>query len=178
MLVVMAAPQFVPSTPIDDARSYRSPDHVPTAWVADRPAELTGRQPAGQRLGFQGPDQGYGLRLAEGFQSRLRLKPGERASDAVRGCLSVALRRASLFGRAPVVHDLTIAFTIFGFLQDAPPDELVALRQRAFDGVGNAAHHYAEGRALVDSVPEATLRMTPEQVAAAFPGRWRELVGA
>jgi hypothetical protein len=26
-------------------------------------------------------------------------------------------------------------------------------------------------------VPETTLRMTPAQVAAAFPGRWKELLG-
>ena len=174
----MAAPHFVPTGPIDEPRGYRSPDHVPGAWMADRPAEVTGRQPHGRRLGFQGPDQGYGLRLAEGFVDRLQLTTGERSDDAVRGCLNVALRRASVFGRAPVVHDLTIAFTIFGFLDASAPDELVALRHKAFEGVGNAAHHYAEGRAVAESVPESTLKMSPEQVAAAYPGRWRELVGA
>ena len=174
----MAAPHFVPTAPVDEPRSYRSPDHVPAAWMPDRPAELTGRQPQGARLGFQGPDQGYGLTLANRFRSRLALQPGESADDAVRGCLNVALRRASLFGRAPVVHDLTIAFTIWGLLDAAAPDDLVAVRRTAFEGLADAAHHYAEGRAVAEGIPEATLRMTPAQVTAAFPARWRELVGA
>ena len=46
--------------------------------------------------------------------------------------LNLALKRASLFGRAPVVHDLEVAFTIWGFLGAAPP-ELVALRRPLFD---------------------------------------------
>ncbi len=52
------------------------------------------------------------------------------------------------------------------------------LRARLFEGVGNTLHHYDEGRELVDMVPEATLRMSPAQVDAAYPQRWKELVGA
>ena len=52
------------------------------------------------------------------------------------------------------------------------------LRLRLFEGVSNTLHHYDEARALVDMVPEATLRMTPAQVAAAYPERWKELLGA
>lgn len=173
----MAAPHFVPTEPVDETRAYRSPRYVPPAWMPDRPGELVGRQPEGSRLGYQGPDQGFGLRLTNGFRGRLQLAAGESADDAVRGCLNVALRRASLYGRAPVVHDLTIAFTMWGFLDANPPAELLARRKAMFAGVGNA-HHYAEGRAIVDSVPEATLRMTPAQVAQAYPARWAELVGA
>jgi len=77
-----------------------------------------------------------------------------------------------------VVHDLTIAFTIWGFLDPAPPADLLALRRVAFDGLGNLAHNYEQSRALVDQVPDTTLRMTPQQVQAAFPERWRELTGA
>lgn len=175
----MAAPQYVPVPPTDRPRSYESPDIVPDAWRADRPGELVGPQPQGTRLGFQGPDQGYALKLAdERFKDRLRLSPGEHAEDAVTGCLGIALRRASMYGRAPVIHDLTIAFTIWGFLDPSPPAELVALRRPAFEGVGHVAHHYAEGRAIADSVPEATLRMTPDQARAAYPADWRALVGA
>jgi hypothetical protein len=173
----MAAPPFVPINPVDRPRGYESPDHVPAPWVPERPAELTGRQPSGRQLGYQGPDQGYALTLAEHFRDRLRLQPGERADDAIRGCLGVALRRASLYGRAPVVHDLTIAFTVWGFLHDDPPADLVTLRRSVFEGVGNVVHHYAEGRAIADLVPEATLRSTPQQVSEAFPSRWRELLG-
>ncbi|MGZ6950373.1 MAG: hypothetical protein ACXVJY_20065, partial [Ilumatobacteraceae bacterium] len=59
-----------------------------------------------------------------------------------------------------------------------PPAELIALRARLFEGVSNTLHHYDEARELVDMVPEPTLRMTPAQVNAAYPDRWKELVGA
>lgn len=172
----MAAPQYVPTSTRDKA--YESPDHVPAAWNGGRPAELSGRQPSGTRLGNQGPDQGFGLILAERFRDKLQLTVGEHADDAITGCLGVALARASLFGRAPVIHDFTVAFTIFGFLDATAPVELVARRRAAFEGVHLVAHHYAEGRAIVDGVPEATLRMTHQQVASAYPARWRELLGA
>jgi hypothetical protein len=172
----MAAPEYVPVPPLDRPRVYESPDVVPEAWVADRPGELDGPQPEGGRLGFQGPDQGYALKLAdEQFRPRLQLGDGEHAEDAVEGCVGIALRRASIYGRAPVIHDLTIAFTIWGFLDPSPPDELVAVRRKAFEGVGHVAHHYAEGRAIVDAVPEATLRMTHTAVTAAYPDQWRQL---
>ena len=129
-------------------------------------------------MGFQGPDQGFAIKIANTFRPRLRLVAGEQVDDAIGGCLGIALRRASMFSRAPVVHDLTVAFTAWGFLDPDPPADLVSLRTTLFTGVANVLHHYAEGRAIVDMTPESTLRMTPQQVAAAYPGRWRELVGA
>jgi hypothetical protein len=173
----MAAPEYVPVSPVARPRSYESPDHVPDAWVADRPGEVVGAQPVGARLGYQGPDQGYALKLAdEELKPRLQLADGEHATDAVTGCVGIAMRRASMYGRAPTIHDLTIAFTIWGYLDPSPPGELVELRRRVFVGVGHVTHHYAEGRAIVDAVPEATLRMTPTQVRDAYPGRWHELI--
>ena len=65
----MAAPEFVPVPPALRPRLYRSPDHVPEAWLADRPADIAGRQPEGRGLGYQGPDQGYALVLAERFRN-------------------------------------------------------------------------------------------------------------
>ena len=66
----MAAPKFAPVAPLDHARGYESPDHVPDTWRADRPAEVQGRQPSGARLGFQGPDQGYAITLAARLRPR------------------------------------------------------------------------------------------------------------
>ena len=174
----MAAPKFAPVSPIDDARGYASPDHVPAAWMPDRPAEIRGFQPEGGRLGFQGPDQGFAIKIANTFRPRLHVGAGESIDDAVQGCLGIGLRRASMFSRAPVVHDLTIAFTAWGFLDSAPPADLLALRRPLFTGLANVTHHYDEGRQLVDRFPEATLRMTPQAVTEAYPGRWRELLDA
>lgn len=145
---------------------------MPQVWTQSRPSELRGTgQPSGTRLGSPGPDQGYALKLARGFIDRLELAAGESPDDAVAGCTVVATRRAAGFGRAPVVYDLTLAFTLFGFLGGAPRD-LVAARGPLFR---SAAHHYEAQRAIADSVRPDTLRLTPEVVAARL-GEWRELI--
>jgi hypothetical protein len=61
---------------------------------------------------------------------------------------------------------------VWGFLGDAPAD-LVALRTPLFQA---AAHHYADQRAIVDRVPESTLRLTHGEVARRFPSEWRALL--
>jgi len=174
----MAAPKHSPVAPTTRARSYQSPDHVPAGWMPDRPAEIAGFQPAGPRRGNPGPDQGFALRIASQLAPTLHLQDGEHVDDAIRGCLGVALRRASLFSRAPVVHDLKMAFRMWGFLDENPPADLVEFRQPLFAGLRHVGHHYLEGRVVVDMVPEATLRLSPDALAAEYPGRWRELVGA
>jgi len=172
----MAAPKNAPQPVIDESRSYASPAHVPDSWKPVRPGDLERFQPQGAQLGYQGPDQGYGLKLANGFRPRLQLQPGEDADDAVAGCLGIGLRRASMYSRAPVVHDFTIAFTIWGFLDASAPADLVEERRARFVGVSHG-HHYTEARDLVDMVPVTTLQMSPHDVQAAFPQQWRELVG-
>lgn len=171
----MAAPEYVPRPPTETVRSYGSPDHVPPHWMATRPGDIvdTG-QPRGAAFGYQGPDLGYVLTLVHRFDDRLRLTPGEHRDDVDAGCATVAMKRSSLFGRAPVIHDLEIAYRVWGYLDDAP-DELVELRTRVFEGVADA-HHYAELRTLVAAVPEATLRRTPEQVAQAYDDGWASLL--
>jgi hypothetical protein len=173
----MAAPKFAPVEPLDRARGYESPPYVPDSWAADRPAEIRGRQPTGARLGFQGPDQGYALRLAALVRPEVEVQPGESVDDAIAGCTAIALRRGSLYGRAQIMPDVRLALTIWGFFDPAPPGDLVGVRLPAFEGVADTLHHYEERRALVDSVPEATLRLTLDEVRAADPQDWRRLLG-
>jgi hypothetical protein len=142
-------------------------------WTATRPGDLTDRQPSGPYFGNQGPDQGYGLVLAERFSDRLVLTEGEDGHDVVAGCLGVGLHRASLFGRAPVVYDFELAYGVWGYL-DPPPAELVEFRRPLFAG---AAHHYWDQRQIVDQVPEATLRLAPAEVRRRL-GEWRSLLAA
>lgn len=170
----VAAPEYVPQPAIQHVRSYSSPPRRPGSWRAVRPGDLTERQPRGERLGAPGPDQGYVYLLARRFEGRLQLTEGEHAGDAIAGCVGVALKRASLFGRAPVMADLTVAFTLWGFLREAP-DDLVQLRRKLFMEVASS-HHYAEQRNIADMVPESTLRLTPEQVVEAHQKDWRSLL--
>ena len=167
----MAAPEYVPNTREQQPR--RGLGLPPArAWMATRPGELRGEQPEGRSLGHPGPDQGFALKLAHRYVDRLVLD-GVHADDAVAGCVGVGLHRASHFGRAPVIHDVDIAFRIWGFLGDAPA-ELIALRKPLFEA---ASHHYSDQRAIVDQVPEETLLLSHQEVASRFPSEWRTLLG-
>src|SRR5437868_11807044 len=121
----MAAPEYVPVRPMDDVRTYESPPRRPGSWCATRPGDLVGENPRGVRFGHPGPDQGYGLVLAKRLVDRLRLTAGEKVDDVIVGCLGVGLKRASILGRAPIIHDMTAAYTIWGYLDDTPLADLV-----------------------------------------------------
>ncbi len=62
-------------------------------------------------------------------------------------------------------------------MSDAPPADLVSVRRELFIGVGNAAHHYKEGRAIADMAPNETLKMSPSDVVTQFSMNWRTLTG-
>lgn len=167
----MTQPDYVPITGTDQVRPLDRLQ-TPPPWKADRPAELAGPSaPMGPRLGSPGPDLGYALLLARRFTDRLVLAEGDHVEDAVAGCTAVAMRRASLFGRAPIIHDCELAFTLWGFLGGAP-EALVVLRSRLF---ASAAHHYWDQRGITDRVREETLRLTPIQVRERL-GQWESLL--
>ncbi|HZU79249.1 MAG TPA: hypothetical protein VE991_04985 [Acidimicrobiales bacterium] len=170
----MTQPSYVPIVEADQVR----PAHrlqTPDGWRADRVGDLRApEQPKGPDLGIPGPDQGYALLLAHRlFEERLTLSPGVTADDALVGCAAVASARSALFGRAPVARDVEMALVLFGFLGDAPAD-LVAWRTPLFQA---AAHHYEVQREIVETVPEPTLRLTPEQVHAQL-AQWHGLLHA
>ncbi len=168
----MTQPSFVPITDADQVRNGRALA-VPRHWAPRRPGDLRAPgQPRGARFGTPGPDQGFALRLARRFVPRLHLTKGEDVDDVVTGCALLAARRAGLFGRAPSITDVEVAFAVFGFLVADPPGDLVAARRKAFRSV---SHGYAEQRALVDSVPEETLRLSLDEVRARL-GDWRSLL--
>jgi hypothetical protein len=167
-------PDFVPMTRADEVRAAeRMP--VPDGWVPDRPGEVVtkGGPPQGRRFGATGPDQGFGLKLARLVADRAVLPAGEHREDAVAGCLTVGLKRAARFGRAPVIYDMELAFTIWGYLGGASA-ELIAFRRALFAG---SSHDYWAQRGIADRVPDETLRLTPDQAAARL-AEWRILVDA
>ncbi len=173
----MSGPQYVPIVPAQVVRSYESPPRRPESWVPDRPGEVVdeGGQPRGMQLGNQGPDQGYVYNLLPLFDDKLHLAEGESRADVDAGVITVALKRASLFGRAPMIHDLTVGYAVWGFLDATPAPELLKGRLARFAGVAHG-HHYVERRAVADAVPVATLRRTHAAVLADHAKDWASLL--
>ena len=171
----MAAPEHVPVDRSKPVRAYESPPRRPESWLPERPGELVEHgQPRGDRLGHQGPDQGYALHLARQLEGTLTLTSGEHEKDALAGAVAVGLKRASILGRAPVIHDLKVGLTVWGFLGDAPK-ELVEIRKWLFEEVSHP-HHYAELGRIVDLVPEDTLRLSVAEVAQLQRTDWRRVL--
>jgi hypothetical protein len=170
----MGAPEFIPTKPGEQLH-YQSPPRRPETWRADRPADFADRrrQPTGDLLGSPGPDQGYALKLAPLLAAELHLTEGEHQRDVLAGIVAVGLKRASLLGRAPVIHDLRIAATLFGFLDPSADPALVRLRKLLFEEVDHF-HHYPELRRLVDLVPADVLRQTPADVTRRYEAGWRD----
>lgn len=165
----MAQPDYVPLVGPDRIRPSERLT-LPALGAADRPGELAERTaPKGARFGVTGPSLGYGLKLAKRFEERLVLTDGEDPHDVVTGCFGCGTRRAAAFGRAPVIGDMEWAYTLWGFLAPAA-DELVSLRVPLFRGAG---HDYARQRAVVDTVTEPALRLSPAQVRDRVAENWR-----
>jgi hypothetical protein len=171
----MAAPEYVPVKPMDDVRTYESPPRRPGSWLATRPGDLHGENPHGERFGNPGPDQGYALLLAKRLCDRLHLESGEEVDDVIAGCVGVALKRASLLGRAPVIYDLTAAYTVWGYLDEQPLADLVALRKKAFDEVALPLH-YTERQRIVAAVRDDSLRKLHTAIADDHAADWRAVL--
>lgn len=172
----MAQPEFVPLPPIRTVRGYASPDHQHPGWRAERPGELrVPGQPRGRRRGSQGPDQGYVLKLAHAAVDGANLKQGEDAHDVIQGACTIALKRASLFGRAPVTADVLVALQIWGFLDTDPPADLLRLRRTLFAELRHP-HDYMRRRKVADMVPDKALAMKPDEIRVAHLADWKKLL--
>jgi hypothetical protein len=131
-------------------------------WKADRPGDLAAGQPVGTLLGRPGPNVGYALTLVNRWRDRFRLAPLEHSEDAAAVVAEIAMKRAALFGRAPVATDVEVAMDLLGYADDLPAD-IAERRMRLVNGAG---HDYYARRALVDRIPDDVLRLAPTQLAA------------
>jgi hypothetical protein len=164
----MTQPEHVPVAPADRVRQLEKLP-PPRRWVPARAGETVKGMPTGGGFGVPGPDQGFALRLARSIEPRLSLASGEHKADVLAGGVALAMRRAAIFHRAPVIHDLEVAFTVWGFLGDAP-DDLVAHRRTLFEG---AAHGYDAQRAIACAVTEESLRLDPATLRGRLVDSWR-----
>ena len=171
----MAVDPYVPTRPEDAPRRSVA---IPPAqgWKAVRPGDLEPAAGPGRRngvlFGTPGPDSGYALTLAKRFHDQITAAFPETVHDAESLAAHVAMRRGGVFGRAPVSADVELAFTLFGWLGDAPAD-LVEWRRKAVAGVD---HNYARRVRLVEAIPEWVIRQRPDQVRERA-GDWKHLLG-
>ena len=89
------------------------------------------------------------------------------------GCVSVALKRASLAGRAPISEDIYVALLVFGFIFENTPQELVAFRQKLFRGAGLSHNQQAAVQKIADSVLSDVVVKTPDQIQDLQRSDWR-----
>jgi hypothetical protein len=158
---------FVPADPADRPRQQQNlppGTALPPArqWKADRPGDKVAPQPEGRFFGSPGPNVGYAYTLAEHVEDRLVLSEVEDVHDVVPVLAELAGKRAAMFHRAPVIHDVEAAIAILGF-DDRTDPEFAAVRAVL---VHDAGHDYRRRRAIVDAVPEDLLRRKPDEIGA------------
>ncbi len=154
----MTQPDYVPILDRESVRVFWS-QPVPDRKRVERKAELSRPdQHKGLRRGNPGPDQGYALLLAVDLEGTLQLAEHEHESDAIAAVVALGMKRASLFGRAPIKADLEVAAVLLGFRGGAD-EEMLAQRSELIHGV---SHDYQRVLDLVDAVSEAALRSTME----------------
>ncbi len=155
----MSQPKFAPIAQGAEIRPHYRLE-IPKPWEFSRPAELARDYNLAYRpgMGDAGPDQGFAIKLANRVSGKLVFAEGETAKDVLSGLTALALRRASLYGRAPVITDIILAAKLFGYLEESRK-ELIDYRRKLFFGVSH--DHYKE-RNLVASVPERAMMATPD----------------
>jgi len=153
---------FVPPDP--DARP-RQQQNLPAGvalppashWRPDRPGDLSGPTIGhGALTGRPGPNVGFAYTLTERIKDRMRLGPNEHIVDVVPVVAEIAGKRAALFGRAPVIHDVEHAMNVLGYDRY---DNAAFVEARTLLVLG-AAHDYERRRSVVDDVSDELLRST------------------
>ena len=171
----MPTDPFVAPDPADRPRQQQNlPPGIATPpathWRADRPGDLGPRQPRGALFGSPGPNVGYAYTLAHRAADRLQLGAHEHLDDAIAVVAEIAGKRATLFGRAPVMGDVEVAMALLGYDGNAD-DEFIETRGLL---VQEAAHDYWGRRMLVDAVPERILRLPAPELGMQID-EWRAL---
>jgi hypothetical protein len=170
---------FVAPTLVDTPRQEQNlaPGvHYPPArpWRADRPGDVHGQPPSDSLLGVPGPDIGYALLLVERVRDRLALAPHEHRADAEAVVGELAMRRASSYGRAPVMADVECSMLVLGYQGGVAPD---FAKWRVLI-VSGAHEDYWRRRAICGAVDRDALRLVPAALAPRVTDARRQLFDA
>ncbi len=145
-------------------------------WHATRPGEIfageilageieAGNGAPGRLRGSPGPSGGFALTLAARAKHTWILTDTEHLEDAVAVVAELAMKRASLFGRAPAQPDVDTAAKIMGY-HEARPE---AFTQRRAAIVHDCDHNYERRRSFIDSIDVALLKLAPNASSETLP---------
>jgi hypothetical protein len=156
----MAQPSFSPVT-IKDKVGHYHPLENPERMSFSRPAELRGQNPSPipALSGNPGPDQGYALKLANELINQLNIKTEQNVADVKYALVIFALKRASLFGRAPVKKDLECGAFLLGYLSEDLEPDFIKKRSELIKGL---AHNYEYQRRFASLLTEEILLLPSE----------------
>ncbi len=151
----MAQPNFAPIEKKDTVSEIQKLN-PPKGWKPNRPGEIPDRVNLQKKdwFGNPGPDQGYALVLFKRFANEIKLDKTEDMHDVKAGVVAIAMKRAAIFGRAPISKDLEFALDKFGFLKEANQDA-VAKRRAIFKSAG---HEYCKRQEIADMVDENEIK--------------------
>ena len=170
----MAVPRYVPN-PVRQIKHYRSAKKTNHESGVLRPAEVLENQSERSGTGNPGPDQGFALLLVKAFKDLVSLSPKEKWADASEVAVITALKRASLYGRAPCHYDLEVGFRVWGYLDPDPDPELVDLRINHFPHIGSS-HNYLKRRKVADALSSSKLCQSLEMIRQSYESDWRILI--
>ena len=153
----MTQPDYVPVASGSQLREVESLA-IAEGWTPSRPSELAPLKVSaveqGTMLGTPSPDSGFALKLARIRVHKLELAEGEHGEDVERAVAAIAIKRAALFSRAPVIYDVDFAIALLGYDESDIPAEVLAHRKSVISGV---SHDYFKMRRLLEAIGPETL---------------------
>lgn len=155
----MPTQDFVPTRRIDAPRHEQNmpegvDNPVPESWVADRPGDEDSKlNGAGELFGNAGPNIGYAYTLVGRIYDSLILSSNEHRHDVEPLVAEIAMRRASHFGRAPIMKDVDCAVHLLGLGAELDNEET---KQRVLL-IHDCGHNEHKRRTIVNSIPDELL---------------------
>lgn len=147
---------------------------VPKSWVADRPGDMENAgKSQGSLFGHAGPNVGYAYTLVAHVFDTLFLSTNEHRHDVEPLLAEISMRRASHFGRAPIMKDVDCAVHLLSYGLELDEG---AMNNRVYL-ITDCGHDEHKRRSIVNSIPDDLIysdkAATTEKIAA-----WRASIKA
>jgi hypothetical protein len=145
---------------------------TPLPWVAGRPGDeaIAPVVPEGEYYGHPGPSIGFAMTLVNRQWDNIVLVDHEHRHDVEPLLAEIAMRRASFYGRAPIIDDVKLAIKILSY--DAAPTQGEEKWRPHL--VHDCGHNEHRRRAIVNSIPEEIIEGQQDDISS-ISGWWEKL---